>query len=264
MNPWSEAVWGWLADYYALATVVLLATVAALGLLRQPGRRLSVARSAVGGLAALAVLAALPGWPRVSWPSLRPAATGPIDHRRGRGAGPSDRDSPCSRGSVWTSRGGARSVKPGRPGSSPRRSSPTRARRGGRPLVPWLATRRSIRCARGRARRPGVPGGRGPDAGLARDRLLADGRRPPPVAAGAAIVEGCLVAGRRRRPCPAGLTTLRAAEPARGDRPAAPDDHPPRSIHRGRAGASAGGRAGARVGRTSGTGTSGGSPSRDS
>ena len=40
MNPWSEAVWGWLADYYALATVVLLATVAALGLLRQPGRRL--------------------------------------------------------------------------------------------------------------------------------------------------------------------------------------------------------------------------------
>jgi len=77
----------WLVDYYALATVVLVAAVVVMGRLRQPARRLSVARSAVVGLAMLAVLAALPGWPRASWrirpgrtPSDRPtvaAASGP-------------------------------------------------------------------------------------------------------------------------------------------------------------------------------------------
>jgi len=66
----------WLVDYYALATVVLVAAVVVMGRLRQPGRRLSVARSAVVGLAMLAVLAALPGWPRVSWRS-RPGRTQP-------------------------------------------------------------------------------------------------------------------------------------------------------------------------------------------
>jgi hypothetical protein len=57
----------WLVDYYALTTVVLVAAVVIMGRLRQPARRLSVARSAVVGLAMLAVLAALPGWPRASW-----------------------------------------------------------------------------------------------------------------------------------------------------------------------------------------------------
>jgi BlaR1 peptidase M56 len=67
MNPWSEMVFDWLVDYYALTTVVLVAAVAAMSWLRQPARRLSIARSGVVGLAILSILAALPGWPRASW-----------------------------------------------------------------------------------------------------------------------------------------------------------------------------------------------------
>jgi protocatechuate 3,4-dioxygenase beta subunit len=64
----------WLVDYYALTTVVLVAAVVVIGRLRQPARRLTIARSAVVALAMLAVLAALPGWPRASWRS-RPGQT---------------------------------------------------------------------------------------------------------------------------------------------------------------------------------------------
>jgi hypothetical protein len=70
MRPWSEVFCYWLADSHALATLVLIAVVGALALLRQPARRLSVARSAVLGLAALTLLAALPGWPQVRWSTL--------------------------------------------------------------------------------------------------------------------------------------------------------------------------------------------------
>ncbi len=66
----------WLVDYYALATVILVAAVVVMGRLRQPARRLTVARSAVVGLAMLAVLAALPGWPRACWRG-RPGRTRP-------------------------------------------------------------------------------------------------------------------------------------------------------------------------------------------
>ena len=76
MRPWSETMSDWLVDYYALTTVVLVAAVVVMGRLRQPARRLSVARSAVVGLAMLAVLAALPGWPRASWRG-RPGRTQP-------------------------------------------------------------------------------------------------------------------------------------------------------------------------------------------
>ncbi len=69
MRPWTETMSDWLVDYYALATVVLVAAIGVMGRLRQPARRLSVARSAVVGLAMLAVLAALPGWPRATWRS---------------------------------------------------------------------------------------------------------------------------------------------------------------------------------------------------
>ena len=67
----------WLADYYALATIVLLAVGVALARLRQPARRLSVAWSALGGLAALVILSALPSWPRAGWPSRPGPATTP-------------------------------------------------------------------------------------------------------------------------------------------------------------------------------------------
>ena len=76
MRTWSETMSDWLVDYYALATVVLVAAVVVMGRLRQPARRLSVARSAVVGLAMLAVLVALPGWPRASW-RVRPVRTQP-------------------------------------------------------------------------------------------------------------------------------------------------------------------------------------------
>ena len=67
MRTWSETMSDWLVDYYVLTTVVLVATVVVMGRLRQPARRLSVARSALVGLAMLAVLAALPSWPRACW-----------------------------------------------------------------------------------------------------------------------------------------------------------------------------------------------------
>ncbi len=76
MRPWSETMSDWLVDYYALTTVVLVAAVVVMGRLRQPVRRLSVARSAFVGLAMLAVLAALPGWPRACWRG-RPGRTQP-------------------------------------------------------------------------------------------------------------------------------------------------------------------------------------------
>jgi BlaR1 peptidase M56 len=76
MRPWSELMSDWLVDYYTLSTAVLVAAVVVMGRLRQPARRLSVARSAVVGLAILAVLAALPGWPRASWRG-RPGRTQP-------------------------------------------------------------------------------------------------------------------------------------------------------------------------------------------
>jgi BlaR1 peptidase M56 len=76
MRPWTETMSDWLVDDYALSTVVLVAAVVVMGRLRQPARRLTVARSAVVGLAMLAVLAALPGWPRASWRG-RPGRTQP-------------------------------------------------------------------------------------------------------------------------------------------------------------------------------------------
>jgi hypothetical protein len=76
MRPWSETVCDWLLDDYALTTVVLVAAVTAMVWLRQPARRMLVARSSVVGLAMLAILAALPGWPRASW-HIRPARIQP-------------------------------------------------------------------------------------------------------------------------------------------------------------------------------------------
>ena len=52
MTSQSAAIGYWLIDFYALATVVLLATVVILGRLNQPARRLSVAWSASVGLVA--------------------------------------------------------------------------------------------------------------------------------------------------------------------------------------------------------------------
>ena len=84
MRHWSETLSDWLVDYYALATVVLVAAVVVMGRLRQPVRRLFVARSAALGLAILAVVAALPGWPRACLLGRRKAsAARSSDRRRG-------------------------------------------------------------------------------------------------------------------------------------------------------------------------------------
>ena len=68
MTGLSEAIGYWLIDFYALATVVFLATVAIFRALNQPARRLSAAWSVLAGLAALAIVTAVPTWPRMSWP----------------------------------------------------------------------------------------------------------------------------------------------------------------------------------------------------
>jgi beta-lactamase regulating signal transducer with metallopeptidase domain/protocatechuate 3,4-dioxygenase beta subunit len=62
----------WMADYYLLSTVLLLIGLVVIYRLKQPSRRMAVARSIVVGLAALAVLATAPNWPRinaVNWPA---------------------------------------------------------------------------------------------------------------------------------------------------------------------------------------------------
>lgn len=56
--------WGFLFDYYTLATCLLAGAGVASIRLRQPARRLAVARASLGGLAVLLVLVALPTWPK--------------------------------------------------------------------------------------------------------------------------------------------------------------------------------------------------------
>jgi beta-lactamase regulating signal transducer with metallopeptidase domain len=70
----------WLADLYLLSTVLLLVGMAIMNRLRKPSRRMAVARSVAAGLAALAILATAPGWPRIgafNWQTADPAAASP-------------------------------------------------------------------------------------------------------------------------------------------------------------------------------------------
>jgi len=64
---WTSHVVLWLADVYVMSSVLLLLALAAIAILRQPARRMTVARAAALGLAVLAVLTTIPGWPRQSW-----------------------------------------------------------------------------------------------------------------------------------------------------------------------------------------------------
>jgi beta-lactamase regulating signal transducer with metallopeptidase domain len=57
----------WLADLFLLSSVLLVLAFAAFAILRQPARRMTVARSTAWGLAALATLTLVPGWPRHCW-----------------------------------------------------------------------------------------------------------------------------------------------------------------------------------------------------
>jgi hypothetical protein len=80
MTPAFEALGYWLADYYALATCVLLAAAPALLAIEQPARRLAVGGCTLGGLVALLAFSLIPLWPRASLggsrePSTQPAPT---------------------------------------------------------------------------------------------------------------------------------------------------------------------------------------------
>ena len=61
-----------LTDVYLLSTVLLLAGMTVMYRLKQPARRIAVARSIAVGLFSLAIIAFVPGWPRIAtfrWPA---------------------------------------------------------------------------------------------------------------------------------------------------------------------------------------------------
>ncbi len=57
----------WVVDVYALGTLLLAAWAVACWPVRQPSRRLAIARATAFGLILFMVLGTLPGWPRASW-----------------------------------------------------------------------------------------------------------------------------------------------------------------------------------------------------
>ena len=70
----------WLADFYLLATLLMLVALAARRRIRQPAQRLTVNWVVAVELAALAAVCALPFWPRI--PLLRPILRNPRSKRR--------------------------------------------------------------------------------------------------------------------------------------------------------------------------------------
>jgi hypothetical protein len=65
MSTWMQFIFIWLADYYALATAILLLALLAGALVHQPIKRYSVTAGAFVGLIVLAILSAAPFWPRL-------------------------------------------------------------------------------------------------------------------------------------------------------------------------------------------------------
>jgi len=68
MDGWMRDLTIWLADYYLLATLLLIVTAGVKRLVRQPANRMALSRATVAGLVCLAVITAAPAWPRVSLP----------------------------------------------------------------------------------------------------------------------------------------------------------------------------------------------------
>jgi beta-lactamase regulating signal transducer with metallopeptidase domain/thiol-disulfide isomerase/thioredoxin len=67
MNARLESLGWWAIDFHLAGATVLCVACVALVALRQPAQRLALAWATSGGLLLLALLAALPGWPRTSW-----------------------------------------------------------------------------------------------------------------------------------------------------------------------------------------------------
>jgi len=64
MTTWTIAFETWLIDFSLHSTLLLVITASATLLMKQPVQRLALAWSTVGGLGVLAILCAIPGWPR--------------------------------------------------------------------------------------------------------------------------------------------------------------------------------------------------------
>ncbi len=75
MSQAIDGLGSWLADLYFFSTVLLVLAGALILLLEQPARRMAVARATLAGLCVIAVLSALPAWPRLAKPGPRASAT---------------------------------------------------------------------------------------------------------------------------------------------------------------------------------------------
>ena len=81
----------WLTDLYLLSTVLLLAGLTVMCRLKQPARRIAVARSVSAGLAGLAIVASAPSWPRITaidWLTTAPVLAANGDSIRFHSQGP--------------------------------------------------------------------------------------------------------------------------------------------------------------------------------
>ena len=64
MSSWTAAIGIWLIDYYVLATALLAVAAAGMWWTKQSARRVAVVWATMAGLTLLAVICALPTWPR--------------------------------------------------------------------------------------------------------------------------------------------------------------------------------------------------------
>ena len=69
MSQAIDGLGSWLGDIYLLSTFLLVLAAFFVAFLKQPARRMSAARATLAGLALVAVLSALPRWPRLAWRS---------------------------------------------------------------------------------------------------------------------------------------------------------------------------------------------------
>lgn len=78
-ESWIDKILFWLIDVHILSALLLGTLLLAFLAIRQPARRMTFARAGVIELVVLAILTAIPGWPRWSWRSIETtAASDPV------------------------------------------------------------------------------------------------------------------------------------------------------------------------------------------